>query len=81
MQGISGDGASTEPGRDHHKDAYTMWLPGGGIKPRITYGHTDNFGLGVVEDPMHVLASNLSATHNYGAEMSRTGPNEPSGGI
>ncbi len=35
-QGISGDGATTKPGRDHHKDAYTMWLAGGGVKGGIT---------------------------------------------
>ncbi|MCA9033361.1 MAG: DUF1501 domain-containing protein, partial [Planctomycetaceae bacterium] len=36
-QGINGDGTKTSPGRDHHKDAYTMWMAGGGIKPGTVY--------------------------------------------
>ena len=38
-------------GRDHHPNAFTMWLAGGGIKPGITLGETDEFGFNVVEGP------------------------------
>ena len=38
-------------GRDHHPRAFTMWLAGGGIKPGITIGRTDELGYNVVEDP------------------------------
>ena len=38
-------------GRDHHPNAFTMWLAGGGIKPGITLGETDEFGFNAVEGP------------------------------
>jgi uncharacterized protein (DUF1501 family) len=41
-------------GRDHHPQAFTMWLAGGGIKPGITIGETDEFGFHVVKDRVHV---------------------------
>ena len=41
-------------GRDHHPQAFTMWFAGGGIKPGITVGKTDELGFNVVEDPVHV---------------------------
>ncbi|HJT78407.1 MAG TPA: DUF1501 domain-containing protein [Gemmataceae bacterium] len=47
-------------GRDHHPQAFTMWLAGGGIKAGFTYGATDELGFNVVEDPVHVY--DLQAT-------------------
>jgi uncharacterized protein (DUF1501 family) len=47
-------------GRDHHPTAYTMWLAGGGIKPGLTYGATDDLGFNVVENPVHIY--DLQAT-------------------
>jgi hypothetical protein len=41
-------------GRDHHIDAYTMWLAGGGIKKGLIYGQTDEIGYTVTENPVHV---------------------------
>ena len=41
-------------GRDHHPQAFSMWLAGGGIKPGITLGQTDELGFHVTEDPVHV---------------------------
>jgi hypothetical protein len=41
-------------GRNHHIDAYTMWFAGGGTKPGITVGATDEFGFGAAEDRLHV---------------------------
>ncbi len=41
-------------GRDHHPNAFTMWLAGGGIKPGITLGETDELGFNVVKDQVHV---------------------------
>ena len=41
-------------GRDHHPQAFTMWMAGGGIKPGLTYGATDDLGFHVVENPVHV---------------------------
>ena len=41
-------------GRDHHPRAYTIWMAGGGVKPGIVYGETDDFGYNIVKDPVHV---------------------------
>ena len=38
-------------GRDHHPYAFTLWMAGGGVKPGISYGETDEFGHNVVEGP------------------------------
>ena len=70
-QGISGDGATTKPGRDHHKDAFTLWMAGGGVKPGITHGRTDDFGFGVVEDPVHVHDLNATVLHLLGLDHER----------
>jgi hypothetical protein len=70
-QGISGSGAKTSPGRDHHKDAYTMWLAGGGTKPGITYGATDELGFNVVENPVHVHDLNATVLHLLGLDHER----------
>ena len=42
-------------GRDHHPQAYTMWLAGGGVKPGQTIGATDDLGFHVAERPIHTL--------------------------
>ena len=47
-------------GRDHHPRCYSVWLAGGGIKPGITWGKTDDFGYNVVENPVPV--NDLNAT-------------------
>ena len=41
-------------GRDHHPNAFTMWLAGGGIKPGVVMGETDELGFNVVKDKVHV---------------------------
>jgi uncharacterized protein (DUF1501 family) len=41
-------------GRDHHGKTFSIWLAGGGIKPGITYGNTDDFSFNIVENPVHV---------------------------
>lgn len=50
-------------GRDHHINAFSLWLAGGGIKPGITYGATDDFGYRAVENPvtMHDLHATMLA--------------------
>jgi uncharacterized protein (DUF1501 family) len=50
-------------GRDHHPRAFTIWMAGGGIKPGITIGRTDELGYNVVEDPVDV--HDLHATMLY----------------
>jgi uncharacterized protein (DUF1501 family) len=70
-QGIDGEGKSTNPGRDHHKDAYTMWLAGGGIKGGLTHGRTDDFGFSPVENPVHVHDLNATVLHLLGLDHER----------
>jgi hypothetical protein len=43
-----------DDGRDHHPNAFTMWMAGGGIKPGLTLGQTDEFGFNASEDRVHV---------------------------
>ena len=50
-------------GRDHHARAFTMWLAGGGIKPGISIGATDEVGFNIVQDPISV--HDLHATMLY----------------
>ena len=70
-QGISGDGAATKPGRDHHKDAYTVWLAGGGVKPGMSFGKTDDLGFNVAENPVHVHDLNATVLHLLGIDHER----------
>ncbi|MCB9319659.1 MAG: DUF1501 domain-containing protein [Lewinellaceae bacterium] len=41
-------------GRDHHPRAYSIWVAGGGIKPGIVYGETDDFGYNIIENPVDI---------------------------
>ena len=47
-------GGAGSPGRDHNGRAMVTWMAGGGVKPGITYGATDEFGGKAVENPMHI---------------------------
>lgn len=53
-------------GRDHHPNAFTMWLAGGGIKPGLTLGATDEFGFNAVEDRVHVHDLHATILHLLG---------------
>jgi len=53
-------------GRDHHPQAFTMWLAGGGIKSGLTYGATDELGFHVVENPVHVHDVQATILHLLG---------------
>jgi hypothetical protein len=58
-------------GRDHHIDAYTMWLAGGGVKPGLVYGKTDEIGYNVVEDPVHVHDLQATILHLLGLDHTK----------
>ena len=58
-----GDISKTSFGRDHHPRCFSLWLAGGGIKPGIVIGKTDDFGYNIVEDPVNV--HDLHATILY----------------
>ena len=58
-------------GRDHHPQAYTMWLAGGGIKPGLTIGATDDLGFNVAERPVHVHDLQATILHCLGFDHER----------
>ena len=58
-------------GRDHHPDGYTMWLAGGGIRGGQTIGKTDDFGLSIVEDPIHINDLQATILHCLGLDHTR----------
>jgi hypothetical protein len=49
-----GDVNSADAGRDHHIRGFSMWLAGGGVKPGMTYGTTDELGYYAAENPVHI---------------------------
>jgi len=53
-------------GRDHHPQAYTIWMAGGGIKAGFSYGATDDLGFHVVENPVHVHDLQATILHCLG---------------
>jgi hypothetical protein len=58
-------------GRDHHPQAYTMWMAGGGIRAGLTYGATDDLGFHVVENPVHVHDIQATLMHCLGFDHER----------
>jgi uncharacterized protein (DUF1501 family) len=58
-------------GRDHHPQAYTMWLAGGGIKPGITHGQTDELGFNVVDGLVHTHDLQATLLHQLGLDHER----------
>lgn len=53
-------------GRDHHPRAYSIWMAGGGIKPGIVYGETDEFGYNITENPVHINDFHATLLHLMG---------------
>ncbi|MDA8697093.1 DUF1501 domain-containing protein [Rhodopirellula sp.] len=58
-------------GRDHHPYAYTVWMAGGGVKPGISYGKTDDLGINVAENPVHVHDFQATLLHLLGIDHER----------
>ena len=58
-------------GREHHRDAFTFWMAGGGINPGLSYGETDDFGYQVVSDQMHVNDLHATMLHLLGIDHER----------
>ncbi len=58
-------------GRDHHNRSYTVWLAGGGTKPGLTYGQTDDLGFNVTHDAVHVHDLNATILHLLGFDHTR----------
>ena len=62
---------STFLGRDHHPRAFTMWLAGGGIKPGVIHGETDDVGYNIVADPVHVHDLHATILNCLGLDHTR----------
>ncbi len=58
-------------GRDHHPRCFTVWLAGGGIRPGITHGATDDFGYNITQDPVHVHDLHATILHCLGIDHTR----------
>ena len=58
-------------GRDHHPQAFTIWMAGGGVKPGLTYGATDDLGFHVVENPVHIHDLQATILHCLGFDHER----------
>ncbi len=58
-------------GRDHHPQAFTMWMAGGGIREGYSHGETDEFGFHIVKDPVHVHDLQATVMHALGFDHER----------
>jgi hypothetical protein len=58
-------------GRDHHPRCYSIWMAGGGIKPGMTYGETDDFSYNITKDPVDVYDVNATILHLLGIDHTR----------
>ncbi|MEM7783067.1 MAG: DUF1501 domain-containing protein [Planctomycetota bacterium] len=58
-------------GRDHHPRCYSMWMAGGGIKPGVSWGKTDDYSYNVAEDPMHLHDLQATILHLLGIDHKR----------
>jgi hypothetical protein len=53
-------------GRDHHPRCFSIWMAGGGVKPGIVHGETDEFGYNIAKDPVHVHDFHATVLHLLG---------------
>ncbi|MEE2886535.1 MAG: DUF1501 domain-containing protein [Planctomycetota bacterium] len=67
-QGSNGQGLATKAGRDHHREAYSVWMAGGGSKGGTVYGATDELGYSAVDKPFNVHDFNATILHLLGID-------------
>jgi hypothetical protein len=58
-------------GRDHHPRCFTVWMAGGGVKPGVTFGETDDYCYNIVRDPVHVHDLHATILHCMGIDHTR----------
>ncbi|MCA9445664.1 MAG: DUF1501 domain-containing protein [Candidatus Omnitrophica bacterium] len=63
-----GDMSNGNYGRDHHMKAFTMWMAGGGIRPGVNLGATDEFGYNIVDRPVHINDFQATVLHCLGVD-------------
>jgi len=61
----------TTYGRDHHPRCFSLWMAGGGVKPGVVYGETDDFSYNIVDKPVHVNELNATLLHSLGLDHRR----------
>ena len=64
-------GLQDDYGRDHHGRCFSTWMAGGGIKPGMVHGETDDYGYNIVRDPVHVHDMNATIMHCLGYDHKR----------
>ena len=62
---------ATNYGRDHHGGCFSTWLAGGGIRPGMVFGETDDFSYNITRDPVHVHDLNATLLHLLGFDHTR----------
>ncbi|MEX2304402.1 MAG: DUF1501 domain-containing protein [Bryobacterales bacterium] len=63
--------AADDYGRDHHPRCFTIWMAGGGIKPGVVHGETDEFSYNIVRDPVHVHDLHATILHCLGIDHTK----------
>jgi hypothetical protein len=63
--------SASDYGRDHHPRCFTIWMAGGGIKPGISFGATDDYSYNIVEHPVHVHDLHATILHCLGIDHTR----------
>ena len=58
-------------GRDHHPRCFSIWMAGGGVKPGVVYGETDDFGYNIVKNPVHVHDFQATVLNQLGLDHER----------
>lgn len=72
-RGVAGQGKwdSPEGGRDHHPRCFTVWMAGGGVRPGMTYGGTDDYSYNAVDNPVHVRDLHATVMQLMGIDHER----------
>jgi Protein of unknown function (DUF1501) len=66
-----GELTATTYGRDHHPRCFSVWMAGGGIKPGVVHGETDDFGYNIVKDPVPLRDLHATILHQFGLDHDR----------
>ncbi len=64
-------GLQDDYGRDHHGRCFSVWMAGGGIRPGVVHGETDDFGYNITRDPVHIHDLNATMLHCLGYDHKR----------
>ena len=68
---VQGDVTAPRYGRDHHGRCFSIWMAGGGVKPGMSYGRTDDFCYNVVENPVSAYDLQATILHLLGIDHTR----------